>query len=210
MSKSSELTGQKFNRLTVIRRNLTDSSSGTSRWDCVCECGTEKTVRGNNLKSGQVRSCGCLQKENISSALKTHGASRTPEHNIWKTIKQRTLNENNVDYPAYGGRGIKLCDRWKNSFESFIEDMGKRPSPSHSIDRLNGDGDYEPNNCRWSTPEEQANNKSTNLRFVYEDQNLTLAQIAKLNNVSYESLRRRIHRGQDIGSAVSAMKTNKE
>lgn len=138
-----------------------------------------------------------------------HGFTGTSEYNIWKSIKQRTLNPKNVDYRAYGGKGITVSDSWVNSFPNFYKDMGPRPSKFHSIDRINNDGNYEPGNCRWATIEEQANNKSSNIKYIFENKEQTIAQIAKQQNISYEALRRRLSRGQSIELAVSAMKQNK-
>lgn len=123
-------------------------------WDCLCSCGNQTTVRGAHLRGSDCQSCGCLALEGKT----LHGLSKTTEHVIWSGILQRCENKNNHGYRNYGGRGIKVCSRWKD-FENFYADMGRRPSSKHSIDRINNDGDYEPNNCRWATVSQQLANR---------------------------------------------------
>lgn len=158
MSKKIDLTGRRFSRLTAIRVAGRDST-GRFEYLCRCDCGQEKTVRGSNLTSGHVKSCGCLLREADQGI--THGLSHAPEYIVWLSMKRRCSNPKNESFKYYGGRGIKVCDRWLHSFENFLDDMGSRPSPEHSIDRINVDGDYEPSNCRWATLSEQARNKRT-------------------------------------------------
>jgi len=150
-----DLTSQRFGRWTV----LGSSASRRERWDCRCDCGTTRSVRGSTLVAGESRSCGCLQRE-IAAALtkETHGQSRTALYGTWNMMIQRCTNPHVERYPLYGGRGIKVCERWRNDFAAFAADMGPKPSPQHSIDRTNNDGDYEPGNCRWATRSEQQRN----------------------------------------------------
>lgn len=150
--KRIDVLGQTFGRLTPVRYT-TDY-----KWECECSCGGKAKVRVSNLVSGHTQSCGCLHKEVVAKAQTTHGLGHTPEYKIWKGINQRCNNANNQDYKDYGGRGIRVCKRWEK-FENFYTDMGMRPSKKHSIDRVNVDGRYSPDNCRWATPTEQARNR---------------------------------------------------
>lgn len=160
-----DLKGKKFGRLTVIERVENDKTQ--SKWKCVCECGIVRFVLGTCLRTGHTKSCGCLAAERSAESKLIHGqASRkneTAEYRIWIGMTKRCRNERNAAWKNYGGRGIKVCERWL-IFENFFEDMGRRPSDGHSLDRINVDGNYEPSNCRWATSTEQARNTRLNIR----------------------------------------------
>lgn len=162
MAKSINLIGQHFNRLTIIDyagRN----NKNCCVWLCLCDCGNRKKVVGYDLRRGHTKSCGCLNKERVKKAATSHGATadnrRDPEYAVWNNMIQRCENPKNNQYKNYGARGIKVCDQWRNDYSAFIKDIGKRPSNNHSIERIDVDGDYEPSNCKWVTPKEQARNR---------------------------------------------------
>ena len=164
MGKFIDLTGDRYGRLTVLRRmpNLIRSKSRqVATFLCTCECGEEVIVRSDHLRTGNTRSCGCLQREAAQLGLsnRSHGESRRSlEYASWAAMKSRCTNPNEIHYERYGGRGISVCDRWQ-SYEGFLADMGRRPSPQHSLDRINNDANYDKSNCRWATKKEQANNR---------------------------------------------------
>ena len=160
--KFIDITGQRFGRLVAVRR--AENCGRYAAFLCLCDCGHEAVVRSDCLRSGDTRSCGCLLQEILAQnrfAFK-HGCSsrdrQTPGHRSWTGLKSRCLDAKNKDFRNYGGRGIAVCDRWLDSFENFLADMGPKPSSMHSIDRIDSDGSYEPSNCRWATPKEQQSN----------------------------------------------------
>lgn len=160
-----DITGVRFNRLVVISR-VNNDKHGNSRWKCLCDCGNTIEVLASCLRKLECQSCGCYHKEVAKiTVLKRvkHGEARqgkaTREYTTWQAMKRRCYAKNDKFYDYYGGRGIKVCDRWLNSYESFLLDMGRRPSDSHSLDRIDPNGNYEPRNCRWATNKEQNRNK---------------------------------------------------
>jgi hypothetical protein len=167
-----DLAGKKFGRWTAISRE----AGPERRWLCVCECGTAKPVSTANLMAGVSKSCGCLKSE-LSRTRRTHGGTGSVLYGIWAGIKDRCTNPNNESWVDYGGRGIFICDEWKRDFAAFREHIGDRPSPRHSVDRIDNSRGYEPGNVRWATPVEQARNTRRSHR---RDENVE--RIRSMNN----------------------------
>jgi len=181
-----DLTGQTFERLIVTRfkERVNRGPGRGTYWYCDCSCGTRDYVTtSQSLRKGSkggARSCGCISRElsavRIGQQSRTHGETKledgkqteTPEYRAWKSIKTRCHNQRYKQFKDYGGRGIKVCSRWRESFTAFLQDMGRKPSPAHSIERRDTDGDYEPGNCYWATDEEQRRNKRTTVLITIE------------------------------------------
>jgi hypothetical protein len=152
-----DLTGKRFGLLVAIEY------LGRARWRCRCDCGQETRSNGAHLRHGFSRSCGCTRAkaagQAAARACTTHGASKTPEFSIWTDMLRRCSDPRRPEFKHYGGRGITVCDRWRESFANFLADMGPRPSPGLTLDRRDNDGNYEPGNCRWATVLEQNRNR---------------------------------------------------
>lgn len=152
-----DLTGQTFGKLTVVGR--AESQKAEARWHCTCICGGSTTTTGSNLRRGRTTSCGCAVAEFNRRTRTTHGGRGTPEYEIWCSMIKRCENPNHHAYARYGGRGIAVCPQWRADFAAFLRDVGHRPSPELSLDRIDNDGDYEPGNVRWATAQQQAANR---------------------------------------------------
>lgn len=197
----TDLTGQRFERLTALRKH--DRCNQGWRYFCRCDCGETIVVIGANLKRGHTKSCGCLRSEMVAAKNFVHGHSGTQAYETWCQIKKRCSRPNAVHFDRYGGRGITMCKRWRDSFEAFLADMGEPPSPRHSIDRINNDGNYEPRNCRWSLPLVQMNNTSRNRYYTRGGETLTVAEWCRALKLSHATVRMRLHRGWTIEDALT-------
>lgn len=193
----------KFNKLTVIKLADKKSPRGERYWDCKCDCGNVCVVKGVNLRNGNTTSCGC-NKKGIHA---THGKTNSKEYNIWDSMIGRCHRENRKDYHHYGGRGIFVCERWRK-FKYFYEDMGDMPSNNHSLDRIDNNGPYSPENCRWATLEEQHNNTRVNNYITFRGETKTLTQWARERKMNEDTIRRRLRKGLPIEEVMRVKEIN--
>lgn len=196
MSQVIDMIGQRFGRLTVIdRAENSTSKSGRkrTRWLCQCDCGTIKSIDRYALINGSAQSCGCLKKELLSKKQSTHKETKTRLYRIWSAMKRRCYNQNTPAYPDYGGRGIVICDAWKNSYESFRDwSLDNGYSSSLTIDRIDNNGNYEPGNCRWVGSDAQANNRRSNCLYTYKGETHNISEWASIYNIPYKTLHNRL------------------
>lgn len=183
----------RFGRLT-FKEVLPALRGGTRYGVFVCDCGAVKEMSIPNVAMGKSISCGCFAREATGDRARTHGMTGTPEYRSWRAMWNRCTNEKLERYPRYGGRGIRVCDRWK-SFENFYADMGPRPSAKHSLERDEVDGNYEPGNCRWATTKEQSRNTSTNLFVKYRGERKCVADWCEQLGIPYSTFIQRLRRG---------------
>lgn len=202
MSELHDLTGQKFEHLTVIKRAQENTKHGRAQWICKCDCGKEIVTSGNCLLRGHTKSCGCTRKYNTN--LYKHGLSKTRLHRIWRAMKDRCYNSENSHYYLYGGCGITICDEWLNDFVSFYNwSINNGYSENLSIDRIDSDKNYCPENCRWTTDIVQANNKRTNKLFTLNGKTQSLADWCRETGVKYGDAQNRLNYGYSFEEAIS-------
>ncbi len=184
-------TGVRFGRLVALSQ-AERTKAGKTQWNCICDCGNTKIVATSNLVTGGTTSCGCFAEERHKVSRRTHGMRQTPEYKSWSESRQRCNNPSNSNYKDYGGRGIRVCEKWDQSFESFFADMGAKPSMSHSIDRIDVNGHYEPGNCRWATPQEQSANRRNAVLIQAFGKTMSLAEWSRETGISASEIRRRL------------------
>jgi hypothetical protein len=193
-----DLTNQRFGRLTVLSLVPSNQHARTDRyWNCICECGTARVVTTTSLTSGTTRSCGCMRQEVARERNTTHGLSRTPEYRIYHAMLKRCKSD-----PLYVGRGITVCQRWQDSFLAFHEDMGHRPSSRHTIERVDNDGAYSPENCIWATYTTQARNRRSNTLHTYKGESLTVRELSEKYSVPWGTLKSRLRYGWPVEDAI--------
>lgn len=191
-----DITGCKFGRLTAIKH--VGSKNGYAVWLCKCDCGKEVTVKGHDLRKGSTKSCGCFNKESSTKRIvdlnTTHGGSHSRLFRIWTNMKTRCYNPNSINYKNYGERGITICDEWKISFEAFRNwSLENGYEDRLTIDRIDVNGDYCPENCRWATRTQQANNKRNNRIISYNGETHTMFEWAKIVGIDPDVLEKRLN-----------------
>lgn len=199
------MTGRSCGMLTVLERDA--EPSRRVKWLCLCKCGKVKAVDGFHLRSGAIRSCGSCAKSATGSVWNirhgdTKGGRTSPEWRSWNCMIQRCTLKSHDSYPNYGGRGVVVCERWM-SFVSFLADMGRKPSRKHTIDRMDTNGNYEPGNCRWATPAEQARNRRNSIYVEHNGESLTTGEWSARLGASANLVRERLLRGWSSADAVS-------
>lgn len=199
-TNSLKLDGLKVNHLTVIER--TDERRGSSvKWLCECVCGKKFTVTAHVLKAGKIKSCGCKTKEILRAARMRHGQTYSPEWNSWSSMLERCHSKSHKSYADYGGRGIRVPHRWMH-FEYFLEDMGKRPKGT-TLERIDNNKDYGPDNCRWATPKEQASNRRNSRVVEHNGKSLTVCQWADLFGIPRDTFIWRLNNGWGMDKATT-------
>lgn len=201
-----DLTGKKFGRYSVIRKDVKNKFNRWMWW-CKCNCGTEKAVDGQHLRTGEASSCGCFnadQKRQICiDRNTTHGMRKTRIYSIWMDMRTRCNNPKYAKYHRYGGNGIKICERWSD-FELFVQDMGEPPNNKYSLDRIDYNADYTPENCRWATQKTQQNNRSTNRIIEYKGMQKTLQEWSRITGIPRKTISNRLDRfGWNVMSALN-------
>ena len=203
MGKFEDLTGQRFGRWTVIKQAERNKQQQIC-WLCKCDCGNESSVTTSSLKSGNSKSCGCLKTEKTIQRSITHGLKNTRLYYIWKGMKERCYNQNRKKYLDYGGRGIKVCDEWKNNPVSFYNwSINNGYSDDLTIDRINVNGNYEPSNCRWVTNIEQANNRRNSHFLTYKNETHTLSEWSRIVGICRGTLFARLKQGWSVEKTLS-------
>lgn len=203
MSRFVDLTGQKFGRLTVVRR-LSNNKYNFAMWQCKCNCGNIKNVSTNSLKSGNTQSCGCLQKEKVKEIGYNNNKNKIPIkiRNTLYRMRTRCYNPKSSQYKYYGARGISICEQWMDKengmlfFYKWAIQNGYKEGLT--IDRIDVNGNYEPNNCRWATIQQQANNKRNTRYLIYNNEKHTIFEWAKITNIPLKTIRNRVNKGNDI------------
>ena len=201
--------GTVFGRWVTIHEGFlfqTPTGLREKRVLCRCACGTEKDVLYTILQKGQSRSCGCLRDELKIKRMTKHNLCGTPEYVVWAGVLSRCKYPNAASYRNYGGRGISVCAEWKSDFTTFLSDMGKRPGSKYQIDRIDVNGNYSPENCRWVTATVNGNNRRNNVRYTFEGESLTASEWSRKIGISRSCLMGRLRAGWELSRALSKSK----
>ena len=206
MGNVLNLTGQRYGRLTVLHRvenRITPSGKSISCWKCICDCGNETCAATQDLRSGDAKSCGCLKRELTQERMVKHGDSNTHLHNVWRAMLRRCSDKRQDDYCYYGGKGVSVCDEWRDDYIAFKEwSLQNGYSEELTIDRIDVDRDYSPDNCRWVSMKVQCNNRTSNRKYVVDGRELTIAEISEIYRIPYSRLYMRLRNGWPIDKAA--------
>lgn len=205
-----QISGIRFGRLTVLELSENHPTMGT-KWTCKCDCGTIKDVWAKHLRSGATKSCGCLSvdvsiQQSItggSAVIRKHGMAGTPEFHAWAAMKSRCLNKNSKNYKHYGARGIAVCQRWLDSFNNFLSDMGPRPSDKKSVDRIDNNKGYSPDNCRWADCLQQSRNRSCSVFLTHNGEKKSIEEWASITGIRRPTIWSRLSRGYSDSMALT-------
>jgi len=200
MTSFIDLTAKRFGRLVAFNYLGRMGKNPHGKWLCKCDCGRLHVVAGHNLRTGQIKSCGCIQKEHPNATR--HGMCYTTSGNTWRGMRGRCQNPKHKQYSYYGGRGISVCERWQ-TYENFLADMGA-PLPGYSIDRIDNDGDYTPDNCRWATPKEQALNRRRRRMVTHNGETLHISEWAERSGIRYSTIALRLKAGWTPKQAIES------
>ena len=206
MADGGDYTGRRFGRLTVLECAGKNKHHDTV-WKCLCDCGTETVVAGYRLKNGHTQSCGCLTKETARERNRTHGGRHTRLYSVWAHMKERCNNSNSISYPNYGGRGIAVCDEWQQDFSVFRDwAICHGYTDELEIDRIDNDGGYCPENCRWATKRAQSYNRRSNRYLEYNGKRQTIKEWALEIGISPKVLYDRVKSGWDVERVLTEPK----
>lgn len=194
--------GTRFLKIVTLESLPSGFRSDRPAYRCKCDCGAIKFIEARHLLSGGTRSCGCWQAEEASKRAKTHGRTRTPEYWVWASMRQRCYDKNTRNYHRYGGRGITVCDRWRHSFNNFYADMGKRPE-GYSIDRIDNDRGYSPDNCRWISSKENCRNQERSRMITWRAKTQCLSAWAEELGIPMKTLHFRLTKGWAVDKALA-------
>lgn len=185
-----DLREQRFGKWTVIGRHVRFRRK--TYWPCGCDCGHVGLIWAPSLTSGDSTNCGCVRRKKLVARNGTHGLTSHPLYQRWSGMIARCEDPNNSGYPNYGGRGIRVCESWRKSFKAFLDNMGEPPTPKHTLDRIDNDGDYEPNNCRWVTGKQNSRNTRKNRLIEFRGETLALVEWGERLGIAPKTLHARI------------------
>jgi len=200
--------GQKFDRLTIVRRVPNSGLGWSTKWQCLCSCGQTTFLIANRLVSGRTKSCGCLQRDKARAAAK-HGMCTAPIYKRWHAMIERCTNPKHKYFKYYGGRGITVCRRWRTSFQNFIDDLPRMPRPGMTLDRIKNNKGYTLGNVRWATREEQSNNIRSNVLLTFRGKTMSVARWARHLGCRARAIHSRLERGWSAAEALSTPFTGK-